>query len=493
MSIDKINLNLLCLALPISIESAMKAIDKNGLGIIYLTNEAGQLIGALSDGDIRRALISGVKLTHLVELESEIYNQSPKYLMIDCGISEFWRLSEMGFDTIPLVTEDLVIVDYATRNHFKKFPVLEPKIGVEEINNVLDCLTTGWISSQGKYIGQFEREFSAYVGSGHAVAVSNGTVALQLALTTFGIGPGDEVLVPNFTFAASINSIIHAGASPVIVDVDSESWSINIKEIKKLINKRTKAIMPVHLYGQPAQLDEIYEIASANGLYVVEDCAEALGALYKGRKIGDGAHCACFSFFANKMITTGEGGMLLFSNPDDALKAKVLRDHGMSPDKKYWHTLVGYNFRMTNMQAAIGVAQLEKISTFMQQRKFIFSEYYKNFELRKNISRAIQFLPKNNWSENSNWLFTIVLLDKNASFRDEMLRRLTLRGIDARPGFYCLSDMPPYKNYSKGEYLVSKKISQSSLCLPSSPGLTSDDISYISDIFFSEYEKLNND
>jgi len=364
--------------------------------------------------------------------------------------------------------------------------VLQPNIGEQEISNVLECVTSGWISSQGRFISVFEKAFSDYLGGGHALAVSNGTVALQLALTTMGIGRGDEVIVPNFTFGASINAIIHAGAIPVLADVEAETWTIDLVELKKLISPRTKAIMPVHIYGQPARLDEIKEIANEKGLFVIEDCAEALGATYKNRRVGLDGDCTCFSFFANKSITTGEGGMVVFKDTEMAQKAQILRDHGMSPQKRYWHDYAGFNFRMTNMQAAIGVAQMDRIDEFLSRKKTIFEAYDSYLSKIEGVS----LLPKNDWSENSYWLYTLILDGYEGDVRDQLINNLGCRGIDARPGFYPMHQMEPYREFGHGDYPVSSYLSANSVSLPCSIGLTDEEVIHIVEIFIDELSKF---
>jgi perosamine synthetase len=383
------------------------------------------------------------------------------------------------------VDNEMNVVDFSTPSRVRKFPILQPNIGDDEINNLLECANTGWISSKGRFIKEFEVGFSGYLNGGHAVAVSSGTAALQLGMLALGIGANDEVIVPNFTFGASINAIIHVGAIPVLVDVDPETWTLSLRAIEEAINENTKAIMPVHLYGQAAHIDEINKIAKNNNLHIVEDCAEALGGTYKERLIGRDGDAACFSFFANKLITTGEGGMVVFKDKKIADKAKIMRDHGMSPQKKYWHEFAGVNFRMTNMQAAIGVAQLKKINNFLSKRKNVFKRYDKNF---KSNSQLL-LLPKNSWSENSYWLYTLVVNEFTEKKRDKLLKALSDRGIDARPGFYPLHKMPPYEKYSNGsDYPISSFLGTSSINLPSSPSLTSDEIDHIAQTVINELE-----
>ncbi len=487
MKISKnIPLEKLLVTLPVTFHDALEAINANTLGIVFMVDKDRKLIGALTDGDARRDLLSGSALSDLITAESAAFNKTPHYLPFDCKISEIWNLLEQDLRCIPLLDKSHRVVDYSTRARVRQIMVLQPNIGEQEISNVLECVTSGWISSQGRFISVFEKAFSDYLGGGHALAVSNGTVALQLALTTMGIGRGDEVIVPNFTFGASINAIIHAGAIPVLADVEAETWTIDLTELKKLITPRTKAIMPVHIYGQPARLDEIKEIANEKGLFVIEDCAEALGATYKNRRVGLDGDCTCFSFFANKSITTGEGGMVVFKDAEMAQKARILRDHGMSPQKRYWHDYAGFNFRMTNMQAAIGVAQMDRIDEFLSRKKAIFETYDSHLSKIEGVS----LLPNNDWSENSYWLYTLILNGYEGDVRDQLINNLACRGIDARPGFYPMHQMEPYREFGHGAYPVSSYLSANSVSLPCSMSLTNEEVAHIIEIFIDELSKF---
>lgn len=472
--------------LPVTFRKALELINDNTLGIIFFVDDNQKLLGALTDGDVRRDILAGAELDDLIESGSRHYNKTPKSLPVDCSIADIWKTFEQEVRCIPLVDASHRVVDYSTRSRVRQFMVSQPDIGEQEISNVVECITTGWISSQGRFIGMFENAFSEYLGGGHCLAVSNGTVALQLALTTLGIGAGDEVIVPDFTFGASINAIIHAGATPVLADVDAETWTLDLKDVQKRLTPKTKAIMPVHIYGQPAHMDEIMKIAADNGLLVIEDCAEALGATYKNKRVGLHGDATCFSFFANKSITTGEGGMVVFKDPAAAAKSRVLRDHGMNPAKKYWHDFVGFNFRMTNMQAAIGVAQMGRIDELLKRKKLLFTAYDSYFSQAAGVS----LLPKNDWSENSYWLYTLMLMGYDDSVRDRLIAGLGFRGIDARPGFYPMHQMKPYLGYARGDYPVASHLSSKSISLPSSFGLSSDEIIHIATTFLDELAKF---
>ena len=483
----KLSIDNLFVELPIKYKEALKIIELNGLGIIFFIDANKKLIGSFSDGDSRRVILKETPLPKTIEINSYLYNKKPHYLPFNCQISEIWAQFHQNIKCVPLVDSKMNVVDFSTPSRVRKFPILEPSIGDDEINNLLECANTGWISSQGRFIKEFEDNFSVYLEGGHPVAVSSGTAALQLGMLALGIGVGDEVIVPNFTFGASINAIIHVGATPVLVDVDPETWTLSLKSIVGAINKKTKAIMPVHVYGQAAHIDEINKIAKNNNLSIVEDCAEALGGTYKERLIGRDGDATCFSFFANKLITTGEGGMVVFKDKNIAEKAKIMRDHGMNPQKKYWHEFAGVNFRMTNMQAAIGVAQLKRINSFLSKRKSVFKSYDKNFKSNDQLL----LLPNNSWSENSYWLYTLLLKEFTEQKRDKLLKTLSGRGIDARPGFYPLHKMPPYEKYSDGsDYPISSFLGSSLINLPSSPSLSSDEVDHIGQIVINELEIL---
>ena len=287
------------------------------------------------------------------------------------------------------------------------------------------------------------------------MAVSNGTVALHLALVALGVGPGDEVIVPNLTFAASANAVIHAGASPVFCEIDPCTWCIDPNEVKRLVGPKTKAIMPVHLYGQPCDMDALQEICAENNLLMIEDAAEALGSEWKKHRVGTFGDAATFSFFGNKTISTGEGGMILFKDSHVASKAQILRDHGMSIERRYWHEIIGYNYRLTNMQAALGVAQMERLPQILKA-KIRISEYYSN---RLKTVEGISLLPSLNQDiVHSNWLYGIVLDD--CLNRDLISCSLLEQGIETRPFFYPLSEMPPYEKFSREDFPIVENISK---------------------------------
>lgn len=362
-------------------------------------------------------------------------------------------------------------------------PVASPQLNGNEKKYINECIDTNWISSKGEFVDRFEDEFSNYCNVEHGVSTSNGTVAIHLALKALNIGKGDEVIVPNLTFAATANAVIYTGATPVLVDVNEESWTIDPKAIEENISSNTKAIIPVHLYGQPADMDKILDIANENELYVIEDSAEAHGARYKVKKVGSFGDIACFSFYGNKIITTGEGGMCLTDDKNLKDKMEMLRDHGMDRDKRYWHNEVGFNYRMTNLQAAVGVGQLEKVDEIIQKRNWIKNTYDKYL---KDIP-GITLQKKLSNRDNVCWMYSILINKKFNVTRDELSGILKNNNIGSRPFFYPLDEMDIYKEYRNGNKLNnSKLISRQGLNLPTSLNLSEDDIKRITKVIKSE-------
>lgn len=357
----------------------------------------------------------------------------------------------------------------------KFISVSEPNIGKKEVSYVLKAVKSSWVSSLGRFVEKFEKNFSKYCQRKYGASVSNGTVALHLALLSLDISENDEVIMPNFTFAAVANSIIYVGAKPVLIDIDKETWNIDPKKIEEKITNKTKAIIMVHTYGNPCDVDDILRIAKKYNLFVIEDAAEAHGAEYKGKKVGSFGDISCFSFYGNKTITTGEGGICLTNNKSLHEKIIKLRDHGMSKEKKYWHEVVGYNYRITNPQAALGCAQLEKLEKFIKI-KIKNAQLYMKF--LKDVSWVI--LPKEKGKvKNTYWMFSILIKNKK---RDYVIEELKKYGIDSRVFFYPISDMPPYKKFASAGLSISKKIAYQGINLPSSTKITEKQIRYICNV-----------
>jgi perosamine synthetase len=351
-------------------------------------------------------------------------------------------------------------------------PISQPSISEKEIAYVTDAVRSGWVSSLGSYIQKFEKTFAEFCDVEFALATSNGTTALHLALRSLGIGKGDEVIVPDLTFIATANAVTYVGATPVMVDIDRDTLCISPASITAAITAKTRAIIPVHLYGHPADMVAILEIAKQYSLAVVEDAAEAHGATINGRKVGGFGDCGVFSFYGNKIITSGEGGMITTNDERLYLKAKLLRDHAMNPQKRYWHDEVGYNYRITNLQAALGVAQLERIDLFIEKRHEIM-EWYRD---RLGAYSRLRLNFDGPGVKNVYWMVCMEVQGMTEATRAQLMTDLRARGVDSRPYFYPVSDMPMYE---RANTPVTHGVFASGINLPSYQDLTQTDVNYI--------------
>lgn len=320
-------------------------------------------------------------------------------------------------------------------------PVSRPRITQREEEYVLDAVRSGWVSSLGKYIDSFESAFAKYCGVKYALTTSNGTTGLHLALATAGIGPGDEVIVPDLTFVATVNAVVYTGATPVIVDIDPDTLCISPSAVEAAVTRKTRAIIPVHVYGHPCDMDALEAIAHTHSLLIFEDAAEAHGAEYKGRRVGSFGQAGIFSFYGNKIITTGEGGMLTTDDGDFYARAKFLRDQAMSHEKRYWHPEIGYNYRMTNMQAALGLAQMEIIDEMLKRRAEVFQMYQAVIK----TSSSVRLNHTANWAKNAYWMICLEVDRFDEASRGVFMKKLRDRGIDSRPYFYPMTAMPMYE------------------------------------------------
>ncbi len=452
-----------------TLRDVMAALNKGIYGVVLVTDKEGVLRGIFTDGDIRRNILGGATLDDPI---SEHMNRGFTYGSAESSHEENVKLLSEKIRHLPLLDSLGRPVDLISWAEMWKLPVTEPYLGGNELKYVSDCITSNWISSQGHYITRFEESLSEYLSVEHSVTTSSGTTALHLALASLGIGPGDEVIVPALTFAACANVVIHSGATPVFVDVSENTWTMEPLLIEEVITERTRAIMPVHLYGHPCDMDSILDIARKRDLYVIEDCAESLGSTYKGKLTGTFSHVSCFSFFANKVITTGEGGMLVTGDKEVMEKARVLRDHGMSKLKRYWHEAAGFNYRMTNMQAAVGVAQMERIDSFLARRREITDRYTNNLSGIQGLTLP----PEEEWAGNIFWLYTVLLDDEALGISvEDMIERLKRKGIETRPVFPPLYLQPPYPK-PKSPLKVSEKIASRGISLPTGNDIMVEDI-----------------
>ena len=366
----------------------------------------------------------------------------------------------------------------------KFIPVCEPYLNGNEVKYVTDAVSTGWISSSGSYVKQFEDSFSKYCDCKYGVAVCNGTVAIHLALVALGIGKGDEVIIPSFTMIATAFAVCYTGATPVFVDADKDTWNIDVDKIEEKITDKTKAIIPVHIFGNPCEMDRITEIANKHNLFVIEDAAEAHGAEYKGKKTGSFSDISCFSFFANKNITTGEGGMVVMNNEDNYKKAKYYKNVCFPVDspRTYLHDNIGFNYRMSNLHAAIGLAQTEKADEYRDMR-IRNANLYKKYLLDVP---GIIFQKDTKDSLNVHWMNTIVIdKEQYGHDKDELVTHLKENNIETRLLFMSMSKQKSLIDYGcdcSDNYPVTDWLSDNGFYLPSASSLTADDIKYICDV-----------
>ncbi len=359
-------------------------------------------------------------------------------------------------------------------------PVCEPVLDGREREYVLDCIDGNWVSSLGKYIRKFEHAFADHCGTEFGLACSSGTAALHLALEALGIGPGDEVLIPSFTLIVSANTVCMTGATPVPVDVERDTWCIDPQEIEKHITPRTKAIMPVHMYGHPADMEAINYIAKRCGLRVIEDCAQAHGAKVRDRRVGGIGDVGAFSFYGNKMITTGEGGMVVTSDPEIAERVELLRNQAFEKER-FVHRAVGFNYRMTNIQAAIGLAQCEKLADKVA-RKIEIADTYRELLIDCD---DLQLPVCRSWASNVYWMFGVVLNTSFGRRGAEVREMLAQRGIETRSFFVPMNRQPVYQGTSdrwpdlRGHFPVSERLSEYGFYLPSGLSLTREQQEYV--------------
>jgi perosamine synthetase len=374
----------------------------------------------------------------------------------------------------------------ATGSNLPFLHVAAPVFGGNEKKYVNECLDEGWVSSNGKFIPRFEEEFARFCGAKHAIACCNGTVALHLALLALGIGPGDEVIVPTVTFVATANAVHYCGATPVFAESEPHTWNIDPEDVARKITPRTKAIIAVHLYGHPADMDPLAALARQHGLALVEDAAEAHGAEYHGRRAGSLGDVATFSFYGNKNLTTGEGGMCLTDNPELAEKMRLLKGQGMDPKRRYWFPIVGYNYRMTNIAAAIGLGQLERADWHLGRRRQVFAWYREMLAGHADLHCQ----PEAERARHACWMMT-VLIDERFD-RDVIAAALLGQGIETRPVFPPMHLLPPYQHLAPaGSLPVGEDLSRRGLNLPTGAGLERADVERVCgalQVALSEYQ-----
>ncbi len=456
-----------------TLRQVMQRLNEGVFGAVFMVDDDQRVLGMLTDGDVRRALLAGAELDHAA---APSMNRNFVVGRSSAPHAENIALLSERIRHVPVLDDEGRLTDFLSWAEMLRIPLMQPSLGGNELKYVSDCVTSGWISSQGEYVRRFEAQFAECLGGGQAVAVSSGTAALHLALKALGIGPGDEVIVPDLTFAAVANVVIHCGAVPVLADVDAETWTLDVRQAASRITARTRAIIPVHLYGHPCEMDGLSALAKQHRLWIIEDCAEAQGAMFRNRQVGTIGHIGCFSFFSNKVITTGEGGMVSTADPDIAARVRILRDHGMRPGKRYWHDNAGFNYRMTNLQAAVGVAQMERVDKFVNRRHEIGERYIE----RLSDLPGLVMPPRQPWARTIFWIFSMLVdADVAGMTRDELSQRLHQLGIETRPLFHPLHEQPPYESTER--YPVASRLSAQGISLPSGNEITDSEIGRVCD------------
>lgn len=362
--------------------------------------------------------------------------------------------------------------------NIRSVPVNQPLLDGKEREYLDECITTGWISSEGPFVQRFEEEFAARVGRKYGIAMCNGSVAIEAVVAALRLGPGDEVILPTFTIISCIAPIIRAGATPVLVDSDPATWNMCVEQAAEKITPRTRAIMVVHIYGMPVDMDPILALAATHGLQIIEDAAEAHGQTYRGRSCGSFGDLSTFSFYPNKHITTGEGGMVLTDDPDLAQRCRQLRNLCFVPSRRFVHNELGWNFRMTNLQAALGVAQLERLDEFVMRKRRMGASYTSLLRGQASIDLPVE---QTAFAKNIYWVFGVVLKDSVPYEAAEVMKRLSERGVGSRPFFWPMHEQPILKQLGLfiGEaYPVAERIARRGFYLPSGLALSADDITY---------------
>ncbi len=368
-------------------------------------------------------------------------------------------------------------------------PVNEPLLAGRELEYVTECVKTGWISSAGRFIDEFERQWADYCGRRHGVAVSNGSVALDVAVGLLDLQPGDEVIVPTFTIISCVLPVVRAGAVPVLVDSDPRTWTMAVDQAASRVTSRTRAIMPVHMYGHPVDMDPVMELAERHGLAVIEDAAEAHGAEYLSRhqtgdptwrRCGSFGTASCFSFYANKLVTTGEGGMVLTDDEHLAAKARSLRNLAFQP-RRFFHEDLGYNFRLTNLQAALGVAQLERMASIVARKRWIGAEYTRRLQ---DLS-MLQLPVEEPWARSVYWMYGLVLAEDSGWDAARLAEQLRACGVETRPFFLGMHEQPVFHQrglFLDERYPVAERLARQGLYLPSGLALTEEQLAHVSDV-----------
>jgi len=463
-----------------NIKEAMKRIDQSGLRIVLIVDKDKKLLGIATDGDIRRALLSGKKfetpIKEIITLNSiKALEDTPAQDLLEMMLKN--KIQE-----IPIVNSRGVLVDLALLSELKSIPLSSPDITNKEVEVISKVLSTPFLSI-GPKVKEFEQKIADYIGTKYAVAVNSGTSGLHLCVRSLGIKDGDEVITSPFSFIASANCILFERAKPVFVDIDEDTLCFDANKIEEKITKKTKAILPVHIFGHPCDMDKIIQVAKKNNLAVIEDACEALGSEYKGKKVGSLGNTGVFAFYPNKVITTAEGGAIVTNDEKIAKLCQSMRNQGRDEgDSWLSHTRLGYNYRMSELSAALGVTQMDRINRILEKRQKVADFYNEKLSKIKEI-RVPYILPEVKVS----WFVYVIRLDSkklSRQDRDEIINQMKQRGIDCRNYFPPIHLEPFYVEmfgYKSGDFPVTERISDLTIALPFYNNLTERQVGYICD------------
>jgi len=472
------DLNIITIRENHDIREAMRRIDKTGIRMVMVANEQNKLLGIATDGDIRRALLAGETFGTPI---SKVMNKSPVTAEEGTPATQLLDIMlEKGFYEIPILDPSGVISDITLFSELKGIPLSSPDITHEEIEIVNQVLSTPYLST-GPKIREFEERVASYIGVKHAIAVNSGTSALHLCIRSLGIKDGDEVITSPFSFVASANCILFERAKPIFVDIDEDSLCIDVNRIEEKITEKTKAILPVHIFGHPCRMDEITRIAEKYNLAVIEDACEAIGAEYKGNKVGSIGNCGVFGFYPNKQLTTAEGGMVVTNDEKIAELCRSMRNQGRD-ESDLWlsYRRLGYNYRMSELNASIGVVQIDRIEELLEKRQRVV-EYY-NRRLSEIDSLRVPYVSPD---VKISWFVYVVRINGEGfsqRVRDETIQEMKERGIDCREYFPPIHLQPFYIDmfgYQKGDFPITERISTLTIALPLYNNLTEKEVSYV--------------
>ena len=352
-----------------------------------------------------------------------------------------------------------------------------PDLSDRERGYLIEAFDSSWISSTGSFVARFETEFAKFVGVDHAISCANGTCALHLALSSLGIGPGDEVIVPALTYVATANAVTYVGAEPVFADCNPQTWNIDPESVARLLTSRTRAVIPVHLFGEPADLTALRDLAKCHELALVEDAAEAHGAVHAGKRVGAWGDVGVFSFYGNKILSTGEGGIVCTGRADIAARVRKLRGQGVDPSRHYWFDEVGFNYRMTNLACAIGLGQLERFEELRRARETVRTWYN---DLLDSVDLPLTRQDHTVESSPVLWIYGVVLESGAEPGRDELRRRLSDAGIETRPFFHALNTLPMYRHCrDDGGCPTSQFLGEQGIMLPTHSCLAREDVEHV--------------